>query len=156
MITMYLSSYFPAPVSTAQMTVWNLWNCVTGLECPPGHVCPGGSAKPTVCTSGTFQSLSGQTTCDSCPRGNKNKNLFSRFNCTNKLMSLFYLGNVTHYCVQVSTVLRAHLYHLHVHWAPSVCQLAGCPRLTALHAPLASSAMTVHWQSQLDHAVQVW
>lgn len=87
----------------------------------------------------------------------KTKHLSSSVNYTNKQMSsVFYLWNLTHSCVQDSSAWRAHLYHLHVHSAPSVCQLAGRPRLTALRAPLASSAMKVAWQSQVDHAVQVW
>ncbi|CAG6003426.1 unnamed protein product, partial [Menidia menidia] len=41
----------------------------TGYQCPPGHACPPGSAEPAMCRAGTFQSLSGQDTCDSCPSG---------------------------------------------------------------------------------------
>ncbi|XP_075892173.1 uncharacterized protein LOC142895201 [Nelusetta ayraudi] len=41
----------------------------TGCQCPPGHVCPRGSAEPAICSSGTFQSLPGQSACDSCPPG---------------------------------------------------------------------------------------
>ncbi|XP_023817540.1 zonadhesin-like isoform X2 [Oryzias latipes] len=40
-----------------------------GRQCSPGHACPLGSAKPTVCFPGTFQSLPGQSACGSCPRG---------------------------------------------------------------------------------------
>ncbi|KAM9734328.1 uncharacterized protein ACNS7B_016072 [Menidia menidia] len=40
-----------------------------GYQCPPGHACPPGSAEPAMCRAGTFQSLSGQDTCDSCPSG---------------------------------------------------------------------------------------
>lgn len=40
-------------------------------QCPPGHACPVGSAEPTICSPGTFQPLSGQSTCNTCPPGNQ-------------------------------------------------------------------------------------
>ncbi|XP_038155551.1 uncharacterized protein LOC119792815 [Cyprinodon tularosa] len=40
-----------------------------GYLCPPGYACPDGSAEPVICSQGTFQSLSGQSVCESCPPG---------------------------------------------------------------------------------------
>ncbi|KAK2847209.1 hypothetical protein Q5P01_010208 [Channa striata] len=40
-----------------------------GRQCFPGHSCPRGSAEPTVCSPGTFQSSSGQSVCNICPPG---------------------------------------------------------------------------------------
>ncbi|XP_056230180.1 uncharacterized protein LOC130167724 [Seriola aureovittata] len=40
-----------------------------GCQCPPGHACPHGSAQPAICSSGTFQYSSGQSTCNTCPPG---------------------------------------------------------------------------------------
>ncbi|KAA8594284.1 hypothetical protein FQN60_005118, partial [Etheostoma spectabile] len=40
-----------------------------GCQCPPGRACPHGSAEPAICSPGTFQSLSGQSTCNTCPPG---------------------------------------------------------------------------------------
>lgn len=53
------------------MTMWgSLSEYFTGHLCPPGYACPAGSAEPVICSPGSFQSLSGQSLCDSCLPGN--------------------------------------------------------------------------------------
>ncbi|XP_034557340.1 zonadhesin [Notolabrus celidotus] len=74
----YAGSYCPL---WAQTSVGLLcppgWYCPQGsvsghqpeYQCPPGHSCPIGGAEPTICRPGTFQSSSGQSTCNTCPPG---------------------------------------------------------------------------------------
>ncbi|KAM8904697.1 uncharacterized protein AB9W97_008232 isoform 6-T6 [Spinachia spinachia] len=53
------------------------WFCPSGsvsghqpeCRCPPGHACPHGSDEPALCSPGSFQSSSGQSTCNTCPPG---------------------------------------------------------------------------------------
>lgn len=37
--------------------------------CPTGHRCPSGSSYPIPCAEGTYQDLTGQSTCKTCPAG---------------------------------------------------------------------------------------
>ena len=38
--------------------------------CPAGHECPADEmTKPTPCNKGTYQTETGQTSCDACPEG---------------------------------------------------------------------------------------
>ncbi|KAM8927608.1 uncharacterized protein RCH25_007839 [Pelodytes ibericus] len=40
-----------------------------GGECPVGHYCPGGSSHPITCPAGTYNNLTRQDVCLSCPAG---------------------------------------------------------------------------------------
>ena len=40
-----------------------------GTVCPIGHYCPVGTSLPYPCSNGTYQSLTGQSSCISCPSG---------------------------------------------------------------------------------------
>ncbi|KAM4567238.1 uncharacterized protein PAE49_010636 isoform 2-T2 [Odontesthes bonariensis] len=74
----YAGSYCPSWAQTSvDLLCPSGWFCPTGsvsghqqgCQCPPGHTCPPGSAEPDICSAGTFQSFSGQSTCDGCPSG---------------------------------------------------------------------------------------
>lgn len=41
----------------------------TGNICPTGHYCPQGSSAPIPCAAGTFQNVTGQSTCHVCTAG---------------------------------------------------------------------------------------
>lgn len=53
------------------------WYCLSGStqpqpvnsECLAGHACPVGSPNETPCTSGNYQSITGQGSCSVCPAG---------------------------------------------------------------------------------------
>ena len=40
-----------------------------GLLCLEGHYCEQGSAAPTYCPAGEYQTSTGQSSCDPCPAG---------------------------------------------------------------------------------------
>lgn len=71
--------YCPAPgTSLAIRPCVPGYYCPTGtinpitnssLRCPIGNRCPQGSSEPIPCSQGTYQDMSGQSTCLSCPRG---------------------------------------------------------------------------------------
>ncbi len=37
------------------------------MQCPKGHFCVAGSATPTPCSDGTYQNVTGQSSCPPCP-----------------------------------------------------------------------------------------
>lgn len=42
-------------------------NAVESELCPVGSYCPAGSASPASCSAGTYQNVTGQSTCATCP-----------------------------------------------------------------------------------------
>ncbi|XP_023933583.1 fibrillin-2 [Lingula anatina] len=61
-----------------------------GAPCPVGNYCSGGTSTPLNCPSGTYNNLTGQSTCLTCPEG---------FYCPENLTSYEeYLCPVGHYC----------------------------------------------------------
>jgi hypothetical protein len=66
--------YCPAgTIDPWNATIWELSSSYpmdpSSLLCPSGHYCPEGSAQPQVCAAGTYQSQSGQASCEVCPSG---------------------------------------------------------------------------------------
>ena len=41
----------------------------SSYECPAGYFCKAGSSTYTICPSGTYQDLTGQSTCKTCLEG---------------------------------------------------------------------------------------
>ena len=49
--------------------VYELGKDIGGGLCPAGHYCPEGAIAPVPCGEGTYQSMTGKSTCVKCPPG---------------------------------------------------------------------------------------
>ena len=47
----------------------NSTNTGTGGVCTIGHSCPSGSSAPVPCAAGTYNNVTGQSSCPQCPAG---------------------------------------------------------------------------------------
>lgn len=93
----------------------------TEYQCPPGYACPAGSAEPVICSPGSFQALSGQSVCDSCPPGKLSVQM--RLSALNLYIVVFlfvFFFILSLFIFQVFTAWKALLYLLHVRWVMSV------------------------------------